>query len=116
MYTIDNLETCPVAATLQVMGGKWTLLTIYYLRFGPRRFNALRRDLRGITHRMLTMTLRTLEADGVVARKVFPTVPPQVEYRLTPRGEMLSPIIDAMEIWGMDQLPDRRTTGRVAAE
>ncbi len=100
----DDLKACPVAATLKVIGGKWTPLILFNLKDQPIRFNALRRAIPEITQRMLTLELRALEADGVVARRVFETVPPHVEYSLTPRGQTLAPIIEAMEVWGADQL------------
>ena len=103
----DDLKNCPVAATLKVIGGKWTPLILFNLKDQPIRFNALRRAIPDITQRMLTLELRALEADGVVARKVFETVPPHVEYSLTPRGLTLAPIIEAMEVWGTDQLVGR---------
>ena len=104
----DDLTHCPVAATLQVIGGKWTPLILFHLKDAPCRFNALRRAIPDITQRMLTLELRGLEADGVVHRKVFETVPPHVEYSLTPRGQTLAPIIEAMEEWGMGQLALRK--------
>ena len=103
-----NPEECPVAATLQVIGGKWVPLILFHLKDEPRRFNALRRLIPGITQRMLTLQLRGLEQDGVVARKVHETVPPHVEYSLTPRGLTLAPIIEAMEEWGNLRLVQRQ--------
>lgn len=103
----DELKNCPVAATLKVIGGKWTPLILFNLKDQPIRFNALRRAIPEITQRMLTLELRALEADGVVARKVFETVPPHVEYSLTPRGLTLAPIIEAMEVWGLERLAER---------
>lgn len=99
--------TCPVAATLSVIGGKWTPLILFHLRDQPRRFNALRRLLPDVTQRMLTLQLRTLEGHGVVSRTVFDTVPPKVEYRLTERGRTLAPIIEAMEAWGSRQMSEQ---------
>ena len=114
-----NPEECPVAATLQVIGGKWVPLILFQLKDGPRRFNALRRLIPGITQRMLTLQLRGLEQDGVVARKVFETVPPHVEYSLTPSGQTLAPIIEAMEVWGTERLAakhcDRESEGGAMA-
>ena len=103
-----DLDQCPVAATLQVIGGKWVPLILFHLKDEPRRFNALRRLIPGITQRMLTLQLRGLEQDGVVARKVHETVPPHVEYSLTPRGLTLAPIIEAMEEWGNLRLVQRQ--------
>lgn len=103
----DDLQNCPVAATLQVIGGKWTPLILFHLKDRPIRFNALRRAIPDITQRMLTLELRGLEADGVVHREVHETVPPHVEYSLTPRGQTLAPIIEAMEMWGQERLAER---------
>ena len=114
-----DLDQCPVAATLHVIGGKWVPLILFQLKDGPRRFNALRRLIPGITQRMLTLQLRGLEHDGVVARKVFETVPPHVEYSLTPSGQTLAPIIEAMEVWGTERLAakhcDRESEGGAMA-
>lgn len=91
---------CPVAATVDVVGGKWKPTILFHLKDGPRRFNELRRLLPHVTQRVLTLQLRALEADGVVARTVHPTVPPQVEYAFTAYGLTLGPLLDAMEAWG----------------
>ena len=99
---------CPVTATVEVIGGRWKPTILFHLKDQPRRFNALRRLIPGITQRMLTLQLRGLEEDGVVARKVHGTVPPHVEYSLTPRGLTLAPIIEAMEEWGNLRLVQRR--------
>ncbi|MGB8314400.1 MAG: helix-turn-helix domain-containing protein [Aestuariivirga sp.] len=91
---------CPVAATLAVIGGKWKPTILLHLKDGPRRFNELRRLLPHITQRMLTLQLRALEHDGIIARKDYGQVPPWVEYSFTPRGLSLGPILNAMEHWG----------------
>jgi DNA-binding HxlR family transcriptional regulator len=93
-------EDCPVQVTLDVLGGRWKPLALYHLRGGTRRFNELRRVMPGVTQRMLTATLRDLERDGVIRREIFPEVPPRVEYTMTPLGESLRPILDAMAAWG----------------
>ncbi len=93
-------EDCPVQVTLDVIGGRWKPLALYHLRGRTRRFNELRRLMPRVTQRMLTATLRELERDGVVRREVFPQVPPRVEYTMTPLGESLGPILDAMADWG----------------
>lgn len=93
-------DQCPVALTLSVIGGKWKPTILFHLKDGPHRFNELRRLVPGITQRMLTLQLRALEQDGIVFRTVHPTVPPQVEYRLSDYGATLGPIIGAMERWG----------------
>ena len=93
-------KRCPVALTISVIGGKWKPTILFNLKDRPRRFNELRRLLPAITQRMLTLQLRALEDDGIVARSVFDTVPPQVEYALTDYGATLGPIIEAMQDWG----------------
>ncbi|MGY0385425.1 winged helix-turn-helix transcriptional regulator [Nocardioides sp. WG-D5] len=88
-----DYEACPVTQTLQMLGDKWTLLVLVMLAERPHRYNELRRRVEGISQRMLTRTLRTLEEDGIVTRTVFPTIPPGVEYALSDRGrELLVPL------------------------
>ena len=84
------------------IGSKWKLLIIRNLRSRPWRFNELRRDLAGISQKVLTDSLREMEADGIITRTVYPEVPPRVEYVLSPLGETLGPILDAMAKWGND--------------
>lgn len=91
---------CPVVNTLDIIGGKWKVLILYYLNGETRRFNELQRLLAGITQRMLTLQLRELENDGIVHREVYPQVPPKVEYSLTEFGRTLMPVIEAMHRWG----------------
>ena len=97
-----NPEECPVAATLQVIGGKWVPLILFHLKDGPRRFNALRRLIPGITQRMLTLQLRELEEAGIVQRTVHAEVPPRVDYALTELGLSLKPVLIAMRNWGVE--------------
>jgi len=86
---------------MRLLSGRWRTLLIYYLIDGPKRFSDLRRDNPTISHRMLTLDLRELEAAGVVSRTVYPTKPPQVEYALTADGRKLIPLIKALgEWWG----------------
>lgn len=91
---------CPVVNTLDIIGGKWKVLILYYLNGETRRFNELQRLLAGIIQRMLTLQLRELENDGIVHREVYPQVPPKVEYSLTEFGRTLMPVIEAMHRWG----------------
>lgn len=91
---------CPVVNTLDIIGGKWKVLILYYLNGETRRFNELQRLLASITQRMLTLQLRELENDGIVHREVYPQVPPKVEYSLTEFGRTLMPVIEAMHRWG----------------
>ena len=91
---------CRVVNTLDIIGGKWKVLILYYLNGEIRRFNELQRLLAGVTQRMLTLQLRELEHDGIVHREVYPQVPPKVEYSLTAFGRTLMPVIEAMHRWG----------------
>jgi DNA-binding HxlR family transcriptional regulator len=93
---------CPVETTLDVIGGKWKPLIVYYLIGGTKRFNELQRMLPQVTRQMLTQHLRELEADGIVHREVYQQVPPKVEYSLTPLGETLRPVLEMMVTWGQD--------------
>lgn len=100
---------CTVEATLTLIGGKWKGVILYRLLTEQvLRFNELRRLLPNITQRMLTHQLRELEGDGLIARKVYPEVPPKVEYRLTDYGQTLAPVIHALKAWG-DAHVDRHT-------
>ena len=100
MMTKDEMPACPVATTVQLIGSKWKLLILRDLLSRPWRFNELRRDLEGVSQKVLTDSLRALEADGIVRRTVYPEVPPRVEYSLTELGRSLQPILDAMKHWG----------------
>lgn len=94
------LSRCNVSIAVDVIGGKWKAIVLFYLLDGTLRFNELRRLIPGVTQRMLTLQLRELEADGLVERIVYPVVPPRVDYRLTPFGRSLEPVIAAMSAWG----------------
>ena len=97
-----KLPECPVEITLQLIGDKWKVLIIRDLLEGTKRFNELRRSVEGITQKVLTSHLRAMEAAGLVNRKVYPEVPPKVEYSLTETGLSLKPVLDAMVAWGTD--------------
>lgn len=93
---------CDVEATLSVVGGKWKLMLIWFLRDAPRRFSECRRQFPEISQKVLTQQLRELEGDGVVHREVFREIPPRVEYSLTPFGQSLAPVLTALDEWGHD--------------
>ena len=102
MLTKEELPACPVATTVQMIGSKWKLLIMRNLLQLPWRFNELKKDLEGISQKVLTDSLRSMEADGIITRTVYPEVPPRVEYALSDLGESMRPIMDAMEIWGTE--------------
>src|SRR5438132_10532444 len=91
--------SCLVENTLDVIGGRWKVLILRQLFGGVKRFNELRRALAGITHKTLTQQLREMESDGIIHRKLYPQVPPKVEYSLTPLGKTLKSVLTAMHNW-----------------
>jgi DNA-binding HxlR family transcriptional regulator len=95
-----------VSELLSRVGDKWTVLVVKQLEGGPCRFNALKRQVGGISQQMLARTLKMLERDGMVARIVHPTVPPQVEYELTPLGRSLAVPVLALAEWSFAHLPE----------
>lgn len=99
----DCSAGCPVEAALELIGGKWKGLVLFHLLEGPVRFNALQRALGTVTQRTLTKQLRDLETHGLVARVVYPQVPPKVEYSLTEKGESLRQILLLLRDWGATQ-------------
>ena len=96
----NDPKQCPVARCMEVFGGKWTLLLLFRIAKGTNRFGALQRGIPSISKQMLTAELRELEANGLLDRKVFAEIPPRVEYTISPKGETLFPIINAMREWG----------------
>ena len=96
----DILPDCPVALTVTMIGSKWKLLIMRNLLARPWRFNELQKSIDGISQKALTEALRSMEADGIVSRTVYPEVPSRVEYALTELGESMRPIIKSMENWG----------------
>lgn len=102
MLTREEMPACPVATTVQLIGSKWKILIIRNLMGRPWRFSELKKDLDGISQKVLTDSLRSMEEDGIVTRTVYPEVPPRVEYDLSELGESMRPIIKAMEIWGTE--------------
>ena len=101
MLKKEELPACPVATTVQLIGSKCKLLILRNLLIRPWRFNELQKDLAGISQKVLTESLRTMEEDGIITRTVFAEVPPKVEYALSELGESMRPIIKVMEQWGI---------------
>jgi DNA-binding HxlR family transcriptional regulator len=91
---------CPLTAALNAIGGKWSMICLYWLDSGTRRFNELHRLMPDISHKVLTATLRNLEHEGLVCRTEVPDVPLRVEYKISPHGESVRPLIEAVRIWG----------------
>ena len=100
MIAKANLPDCPVATTVQIIGNKWKLLILRNLLVRPWRFNELQKDLDGISQKVLTDSLRSMVADGIVVRTAYAEVPPRVEYSLSELGESMRPILDSMQAWG----------------
>ena len=100
-------ENCPVAATLDLIGGKYKALILWHLSEGELRFSELRKVVKTATPKMLTQQLRELEAQDLIHREVFPVIPPRVEYSLTELGRSLMPILVAMRDWGSGYLRKR---------
>lgn len=106
-------EDCPVREILDHVGDKWTSLILSNLVGGSLRFSEIKRRLPGISQRMLTETLRGLERNGILRRTVYPSVPPKVEYSLTPLGESLVPLVQALVNWSLEhrsEIQDARST------
>lgn len=100
MVDYDKLPACPVQTCLEFISDKWKVLILRDLFAGTKRFSELKKSLAPITQKMLTQQLREMESDGLIERKVYPVVPPKVEYSLTEFGKSLKPVIDAMKDWG----------------
>ena len=100
MLTKDELPDCPVATTVNLIGSKWKLLILRNLLQRPWRFNELKKSIAGISQKVLTDSLRSMETDGIVVRTVYTGSPLKVEYSLSDVGESMRPIILAMETWG----------------
>jgi DNA-binding HxlR family transcriptional regulator len=111
---LDCSPGCPVEGALDLIDGKWKGVVLYHLFEGTLRFSEIRRRLPNVTQRMLTNQLRELEADGLIIRKIYPQVPPRVEYSLSTSGRTLKPVIKALKAWGDAHLgvspiaPDKR--------
>ena len=95
-----ELPPCSIETTLLLLSNKWTILILRDLFDGTKRFGELKKSLTGVSQKVLTANLRTLEEKGIVRRKIYPEVPPRVEYSLTELGTTLKPVIDSMKEWG----------------
>lgn len=102
------IEQCPVALTVSLIGNKWKLLIIRNLLMRPWRFNELQKSIGIISQKVLRDNLRSMEADGLVIRTVFPAIPPHVEYSLSELGQSMRPILTAMEKWGTEYQKKRK--------
>jgi DNA-binding HxlR family transcriptional regulator len=102
VITKKDLPICPVATTVGIIGNKWKLLILRDILIKPKRFGELQKSLEGISQKVLTDSLRSMERDGIILRTVFPEVPPRVEYSLSELGETMRPIIATMEKWGKE--------------
>jgi len=110
----SNPEQCPVRNVVDRIGDKWSVLVLMILEDGEvLRFNEIYGCLKTISQKMLTVTLKNLEADGLVCRKVYPQIPPKVEYRLTPRGKTLLPHLHGLVSWAMENMNDIKESREV---
>lgn len=100
MFIMENIPACPVETTLLLIGNKWKVLILRDLLPGTKRFGELRQSIGKISQKVLTSNLRDMEAQGLVARKVYAEVPPRVEYSLTRLGESLRPVLASLDTWG----------------
>jgi DNA-binding HxlR family transcriptional regulator len=98
----NSQNTCSLKDVLDIIGGKWAMPIIYHLSKGKMRFKELERTVEGINTRMLVKELKNMEANGIITREVFATVPPTVEYTLTSKGEKLLPSIVSLHTWGQE--------------
>lgn len=105
---------CPLTAALHAIGGKWSLICLYWLDSGTRRFNELRRLMPDISHKVLTATLRDLEQEGLISRTVYAEVPPRVEYRISRHGETVRPLIESVRTWGRTHIEWKHPADRPA--
>ena len=100
----DCSPGCAVEAAISLIDGKWKCVVMYHLLDGTMRFNEIRRRVLGVTQRTLTNQLRELEVDGLIVRKIYPQIPPKVEYSLSPLGRSLEPVLRALKAWGDDNI------------
>lgn len=112
LHALAETTECPLAAALNAVGGKWSMICLYWLACAPRRFNELRRLMPDISHKVLASTLRSLEHEGLIWRTDFSEMPRRVEYKISVHGQSVRPLIDAVRLWGREHLAWRRTPGQ----
>lgn len=101
---MDKMNSCPVSATLELIGGKYKALILWHLAGETMRFSQLSKKISGATPKMLTQQLREMETQDLITRRVYPVVPPKVEYSLTALGKSLLPVLISMRDWGAEYL------------
>lgn len=112
----NDTHPCPVTVALSVIGGKWKVIILWHLQDGVKRFGELQRQVKGISQKMLTQELRDLEESGLVSRKVYPVVPPKVEYSLTETGWSLKPVLEQLSDWGNEYKKRRDAAAAAVSE
>jgi DNA-binding HxlR family transcriptional regulator len=105
------MTKCPMTAALNAVGGKWSLICLYFLDTGTRRFNELRRLIPDVSHKVLTETLRNLEEEGLIVRTVHSLAPSHVEYEISEHGESVRPLMHAVRAWGRQHLEWKDLSG-----
>ena len=100
---VSNME-CPVFSTLEMIGGKWKVIILYVLSSGTKRFGGISARIPSISRKVLTSQLKELQNDGLITRKQYNEIPPRVEYSLSELGKSLAPVLDAMEVWGNENV------------
>jgi DNA-binding HxlR family transcriptional regulator len=106
---VPQSTECPLTAALDAIGGKWSMICLYWLDSGTRRFNELHRLMPDISHKVLTATLRNLEHEQLICRTEFSELPPRVEYKISAHGESVRPLIEAVRLWGRAHLARRKS-------
>lgn len=98
---MNGKDLCPVSITLNIIGGKWKLVILWHLSQWTLRFSELEKCIPGITQKMLTQQLREMEKDKLISRKIYPEIPPRVEYSITEHGKSLHSVLESLEDWGI---------------
>ncbi|HEY0678535.1 MAG TPA: helix-turn-helix domain-containing protein [Chitinophagaceae bacterium] len=104
MANFNNDVGCPIAATLEYIGGRWKTIILYYLSTGEKRFGEIAARIPTISRKVLTQQLKELERHGLITRREYKEIPPRVEYSLTELGKSLSGVFDAMSVWGKNNI------------